>query len=313
MSSSATCSIHPDHPAAFHCPQCATAQCTGCADHRWTGSGFADLCRTCEAPLVPGAQRGRAFGLAPLPGNLAYLRRLPQFLAFPFRRDTLLILLWVAASICLLRWLRWVLPGHLGTMALVFSLGIDIAVYVHFITRTGLGKPGLRPEDFDDLQQSVIAPAGRYLLALLPIVAGVMWYVWDRVWLPGADLAGTSYAILTQGGSFGPVLLIALGLLLLPLLTIIAAMGSARSVIDPRMWLLAVRGVGPTYPAGMLAFYAVWAVEFLVWLPLLQRAAGAVAIPVVTTVLVTFLSYLPMALRARLLGGVIEPHRAHFE
>lgn len=277
------------------------------------GSGFADLCRTCQTPLVSRARRGHSSGIAPVPGTRAYLYRLPQFLAFPFRRDTIVILLWVAASISLLRWLRLVLPGRLGVMAMAFAVCIDIAVYVHLVTRTALGKPGLRPEDFDDLQQSVFAPAGRYLLALLPIGAGVLWYVWDRVVVPADDLAGSSYAILTEASALGPTLLIAAGVLLLPLLTIIAAMGSARSVIDPRMWLVALRGVGPTYPAGALAFYAVWAVEYLLWLPLLERAAGAVSIPVVTTVLVTFLSYLPMVLRARLLGGIIEPHRAHFE
>jgi hypothetical protein len=316
MSRSVTCSVHPEQLAAFHCPQCRTDQCSSCADHRWMGSGFADLCRKCQTQLAVLEQHGREPGVAPPPGTRAYLARLPQFVAFPFRRDTLFVLFWLAASVSLLRWLPWLLPGLVGIALLVLSLAMEIAVYIHFVTRTALGKEGLRPEDLDELQRSVIAPAGRYVLALVPLGLGLLWLFVDvrssLLALLGHELHAGWLADLLLA-SLGPALLVVAGLLLLPLLTIIAAMGSARSVIDPRMWLVVLRSVGSTYPAGTIAFYAVWAVESLVWLPLLQHARAEWSIPVLTTVLVTFLSYLPMALRARLLGGIIEPHREYFE
>jgi hypothetical protein len=316
MSRSITCSVHPEQLAAFRCPQCHKDQCVSCADHRWMGSGFADMCRTCEVRLAPLEQRGRAPDVTPPPGTRAYLARLPHFAAFPFQRSTLLILLWVAPTVWVLRWLRVLAFGYLGTMALVFSLAADIALYIHFVTRTALAEEGLRPEDFDDLRRSVIAPAARYALALVPLGLGLLWLFVDSLSLVEAAIfdelrAGWSVDVLLA--SPGPVLLIAAGLLLLPLLTIIAAMGSARSVLDPRMWLVVLRNVGPTYPAGVMAFYVVWAVEYFVWLPLLDAAAAAWSFPVITSVAVIFLSYLPMALRARLLGGIIEPHREHFE
>ena len=120
-------------------------------------------------------------------------------------------------------------------------------------------------------------------------------------------------ALLFDGGGL-PAILLCIGVALLPLLTIVAAVsGSVVSVLNPLIWVHAIRILGATYVVGALCFYAVLLVESLVWMPLLLDLRTEVDIPVITTLVTLFLAYLPMALRGRVLGGMVEPFLGDLE
>jgi hypothetical protein len=63
-----------------------------------------------------------------------------------------------------------------------------------------------------------------------------------------------------------------------------------------------------TYVVGVAAFYGVLAFDFLVLRPLLLDLAADFDIPLLTTLTITTVAYLPMALRARILGAMCEPY-----
>jgi hypothetical protein len=95
------------------------------------------------------------------------------------------------------------------------------------------------------------------------------------------------------------------GIALWPLMTMIAAIGkSVIATYNPIIWIKTLRTFGTDYVIGVLLFYAVLVAEALV----IPQIARALTIPLFGALIVQFLAYLPMALRARLLGAICAPY-----
>lgn len=240
---------------------------------------------------------------------MEYFGRIPHFVRFPVSRPVLVLLFGLAVLVTVVSWMLSFGAGVLiiGLVAAIGLAGLEVATYFHMVSSTASGKEDIDAPEWSDLLDDIIAPVLRYVAALLPIAAGILWFGYSHSsWTEAFEIAGRKP--LTILNHTGPAVLIIAGLILLPLLTIIAAMSqSAAAVLDPRNWWQSLRIMGTTYAAGAAAFYAVGAIEVFVWIPLLGKLSAAYPIPLVTALATTFLAYLPMALRARLLGGLAEP------
>jgi len=312
------CVNHPGTPALFECKQCRTHVCNACAKHIWQEDRFADLCPNCDwelAEIHGVAEQLQEVADIPDPGPVSYAERIPHFLLFPFNSSVLFICLGLAVLTAPLYWaVRNNISFALALIGIMIIRGLEISVYFRFVHKTAFGEKEMTPPDATDLVEDLFAPLFRYLVALVPCIAAIMWFgklEYDSVWFGMLLFEADPWAILDHTG---PAVLLVAGVALLPLLTIIAAIsGSALSVLNPALWARALRVFGSTYLVAMIAFYAVITFEYLGLLPLLIRFNQDVDIFIVTTLVTLVISYLAMALRARILGGLGEPYLRHFD
>lgn len=313
MHGAISCVNHADRPAVFECASCRTHACGDCAKHVWTPKGFVDECPACHVPMqVIGktVARMREAAERPDPGAAAYLRRIPEFLAFPSNRSVLLM---VIGTTLLTAPLYWAVANNMAPylvlLGVILIKSLEASLYFRFVTQTAWGVRDITPPDVTDISEDLIGPLFRYVVATLPILIAAGWYGEVE---HGSILAGLLTLELHARAIFdqtGPGILFAVGLLLLPLLTVIAAVSrSAFAVLNPAIWVSSLQIVGSTYVVAVLAFYGVLAFEHLALMPVILKLKIAHSIPVLTTLLCLVLAYLSMALRARLLGGLCEPY-----
>lgn len=279
-----------------------------CSDHRWTPRGFADWCKTCKAPLERLDQPKVSTAE---PGPAAYLGRVREFLSFPFQRSVLVMLGGLAVFVAPLAWAvaHNIIPG-VSAYGRIVIVGLEASIYFHFVTSTGYGKQTIEPPDFSDPGESLFEPATRYFAALVPLLLSLIWLGLELGSITDAlALSAAKDPLVVLLDHPGPMAAILLSLLLLPILTVIAAVaGSAFTVLDPRVWIQSLRTVGATYFVATALFFTVLGLEIFVLGPVLLTIRADYSIPVLTSVVTLFISYLPMAFRARLLGGLIEPY-----
>lgn len=287
--------------AKFYCGSCRRYFCDACVKHEWTGSGFADLCTECaqHVDLVPGSGASAAPGAA-APGAAGFIADLPNILRYPLRPSVAVTLGGMALIALALGWL--------GSLIGLIVTGIELSLYFHMITRTAHGDEHLDPPDFDNITDAIARPLVWIFLIHLPLVAAVVWLgIVDLDSALGLLHGDTELADPTR--FTGPLVLAALGVLLLPLLTAIAALTHAGgAILDPARWVQTLRLMGSTYAVGALAFYIMLGFQLLVWTPLLAGLRAAVPIPILTSLVVIFLGYIPMAIRARIVGAMCAPY-----
>lgn len=312
MAAKLSCSNHLVNDARFRCAGCVADLCTDCVRQVAIRRGTIEQCRMCDG-LVTAIAAADLRQRALATGSRAYLSRLGEFLQFPLSKSILFMLLGLAVFAAPLYWAvgHNISPG-LALFGFMVMKGLEASIYFRMVAETGRGKTDLDPPDFGDLWEDLMAPFFRYLAALAPfIIAIAMW----------GDQLG-SYTLAFVLFDYDPRLiadfplpatLCLVGIVFLPLGTIIAAVSeSFIAVLTPSMWINVLRVLGTTYLVGAALFYATMAVEVLLWVPLLLEVRAEHSIPVVTTLITIALAYVPMAIRARLLGGLIEPHLGEF-
>jgi hypothetical protein len=187
----------------------------------------------------------------------------------------------------------------------IAAAGLEAAFYFAIVEQRAAGDDRFQAPELSSLGE-LGAQLALYIAILLPILGALCWYgeVAAGHWWLGIDLVA-----LDPTGIFhasGPAALFVAGIALWPLMTIIAAIWrSAGMAYHPGIWLKTLRMLGRDYATGVVVFYAVLAAEALV-LPAIARALPLP--PTAVAFVVTFLGYIPMAIRARLLGEISEPH-----
>jgi hypothetical protein len=106
----------------------------------------------------------------------------------------------------------------------------------------------------------------------------------------------------------GPASLLLIGLLLWPLLTAIAAMGTFWDVCNPAVWYQWLRTMGSTYVIGAVFFYVALFFEYVIVGKVLAEVRAEMDIPVITAVVTTTLAYMTLAWRARVVGAMCRPY-----
>lgn len=314
-----SCENHLDKDATFFCPQCDKHLCVGCTRHNWVGNGFVDQCAACDALLQDLSDRrvradgARVGGLRIDASAAGFIERLPRMLAYPFERSVLITLAGLTALVAPLRWATEQPGNFYWFIGLALIWGLTTSMYFTMIQRTAHGDETLETPDFDNLYDDFFWPVVLIFFASLPLFLGIGWYGEERFnsWFLGLAVVAAPSDILSYPG---PLLLTVVGLALLPLLTAIAALSSSlRAVTNPSLWIESLKIMASTYPVAAGAFYGVLLFDAFVYTPLLLEIAQEVDIPVVTRLVVTFLSFLPLALQARILGALCEPYLGNFD
>lgn len=308
------CLRHPETRARFQCPKCGPV-CDRCTEHKWVGGGFVDECLSCRQRVSERANKGAPRVTVADRTAAGFVRRIPEFLQFPANRSVLYMLIGLTLITAPLYWAitNNLVPG-LGLLGLIIVKSLEASVYFRFVFKTAYGESEIDPPDAESLVDDLFGPLLRYLAALLPIIAAIVLWGQELGSIQVAFILFTMDASLLFDAGGLPAILLCVGVALLPLLTIVAAVsGSVLSVLNPVIWVHAIRILGATYVIGAACFYGILLVETLVWMPLLIDLGTEVDIPIVTTLVTLFLAYLPMALRARFLGGMVEPFLADLE
>ena len=289
-----SCGTHPTVDARHACATCRTQYCDACVTVVGPQGKEVAQCKRCGSlatTIRPGLTPHRAQVQAIPAGTLG--SRLVGTLAYLKGVDLLLALAGLAVLVALL---------HIGGFLFsLFALGLECVVAFRIVSTSAVGADTFDAPDGDELGD-VISAALRYVVALAPLALSLVWF--------GVSTQATTPvptpAALTAG--FGlPVIAILVSLALWPLLTVIAAMTTSYvAILNPLIWVKTLRIMGRDYVVGAFAVYAILAVELFALRPLLGALAGA--IPIAGVVLALFLSYLPLALRSRILGELVRPY-----
>lgn len=313
MLSYLACVNHSETVAIYECKACHKQLCGECSKHSWTPAGFVENCPDCGELLRENAEAMEAVAntsALPQRGAKEFVRRLPEFLAFSVSSPVLILCGGLAVLTAPLYWAAlhqiWI------TMILVQIAGIaalEAAMYFRMVEFTANGKPLDPIEMWTGLWASLI----RYIVAASPIILAIAWFGEQL----GSMEVGFLLVVIEPSIIFqatGPAILFVIGIIILPLTTVLAATGNSPLVVlNPSLWLRMLAIFGTTYIAGAVAFYVVLAIELLLWHPILWDLYTWNPVPFVTPVVAMGLMYMGMALRARVLGGLCEPFLDDFD
>ena len=249
------------------------------------------------------------------PANLeagAYIRGIPRFLAVLANPAALLLLAVLALLALPLSWspMGTIRPVS-NTPGFLVLTALEIAFYFHIAGRAANRDANLSPPPLDRLSAALIGPIWRYVLCLAPVLAGLAWLAAEMdlslVWT--VHFATTQPELLLDHP--GPAIVMGLGTLALPLLTLIAlgsipaGSTSAFSASNPLRRIAALRP--PTAALAALLFYALTALRWLVVFPAIQRLRGSIEFSLLLPWLAFAAQYAILAVRARALGALLAP------
>jgi hypothetical protein len=289
------CVTHRESDATFFCVECGLPWCDRCVEHRWEKTLYRDRCRRC------GAVVDNFVGSKKIDGVGDYLDEIRDVVRLPFRHGVLFTLIGLAIITAPLNWaIGNNISGILAGLGATIVFGLEASIYFNILRQVAYGADEIHPPDFTDFISDIIAPLRNYLMALVPIIAALVWAaiaVHDDIFaFFFMDRKDITEAV-------GPTVLLAIGILLLPLLTIMAAMSaSALSVLNPVGWVKGLRVVGAKYVPGALLFYALLCLETFVLVPM---ALKLTVIPVAGSLVGSLVLYCTMAIRAGVLGTLI--------
>jgi hypothetical protein len=309
----ASCSNHPTNEARFECVPCRRYLCYVCARRTELAHTTVDQCPRCGALVTPiGGLKGEgkiaaiARAEAVRKGLISRLGDVPLFLARP---SVLLVLAGLALIEAPLRWSAQHAPGILSIVALVLVVGFEAVVYFHIVERSAFGEDDLEAPELDNFVEYIVLPFLRYVVALLPLAVGVIWFasVAARDLQSGVSAFEHNPRLVLEHHE--PLIMIVVGLVLWPLLTMIAALTrSLVQMLNPLRWYETLKTLKLDYAIGCVGFYTVLGLEIFVWTPLRVAFLQKVNIWGVSTVIFLFLGYVPMALRGRILGTTLQEY-----
>jgi hypothetical protein len=254
---------------------------------------------------VEGAEAEDAREIRTGHGVAHFLEELPGAALSIFSQHALLACFGLAvATYAILRVLLDPTSLLLSFIAVVLVAALQLATYFHFIYQTALGEEGV---DLGRLLEDLGGAMIRFGLAWSPILFAMAGFGEPTF---GSSLFGLVVCLTDPQLIFestGPATLYVIGILLLPLLTVIAAIShQSIEVLNPWIWIHTLKVLGPTYPVAAAIFYGTYGLERFVWDPMMHKYITFAVVPALA------LTYLPMLLRARILGLLCEPHlRGH--
>ncbi len=226
----------------------------------------------------------------------AYLEEIPACLTFPVRKDVFILLAGTAFVVWPISAMVSMPGNFYGFIGVIIQFGLEASLLLHLIRQVAHDTDEIQSPDFTTIIDDLGYPLLKYTFACLPMIIALMWAASVALgdWL-SIDAISSKEALHAQG----PGLLWLLGFLLLPITSLLAALSGSA---NPLEWYRTIRSIGSPLWVGAPAFYGYILIGFLVILPLADKLH---AIPIIGRLFALLITYMALAIRARLLGSLI--------
>lgn len=290
------CHQHPQAVAKWCCLKCGTAFCSACVSTTRVGGEFFRACTSCGGSCVSVAEYKRL--TTPAPTNFFALWR--EAFSYPLKKDGSMILVCGTVVFAFLAGARWVLLTAIKFLGLL-SASLWFAFFLCLVMSVGY---------LFALMQGVIQSSARGDKAMpdWPEISGF----WDDLVVPFFQFTciwflclGPGIAAMLFVSPLAGVPLIFLGLFCLPMAILTVAMADTILGFNP---LTIFSSIGKV-PLPYLTICGI----FLVVIALvhgIQRLLEWTGVPVVPTILSTFLSLYGITVEMRLLGLLYYTNKA---
>ncbi|MDB6064416.1 MAG: domain containing protein [Pedosphaera sp.] len=278
------CKFHPKSPSRWLCPQCGHQYCDLCVGTRPTAEGTGHFCRPCGAQCSP-VSVDVNFGRSKR-GN--FFTELPGAFVYPFKRGGAFLLVCATVFFVVVEFLK----GYSFYLQIVF-MGYLFAYMQNVIHTTAHGdehEPSL-PEVgnfMDDIIVPCLQLVGTVVLCFGPAIGMAIW---------AGVKAGEELAAPDPMMALGVMAAVAVGCLYFPMAFLGVAMFDTVTAINPMLVVPAICKV----PLQYLVACVLFAVVIMV-----RMAGGIIAnlipIPVVPTVISSFLGLYFLTVQCRVLG-----------
>ena len=286
------CVEHPEIDAAYYCEYCRLSRCTSCMTH--VPERGHTVCQRCGNVALPYVEPHAVTTAG------EYLAELPQSLLFFARKDVLILLIGTALVVWPISAMASMPANMYGFIGRAIQFGLESALLLHLIRQVARDVSDINAPDFTNIFDDIFIPTWRYVFACLPMIAAIMW----TAWIAFGGIFGIGKVDSFDVMEFAkPAALFVAGFLIWPVTSLLAAMSaSVLSVLNPLEWAKAIRSVGTPLLVGAPIFYGFVIFEYLV---LYQVAGALLAIPVIGRFFGLLVVYMGLAVRARILGGMI--------
>ena len=290
------CDQHPQAAAKWCCLKCGTAFCTACVRTTRVGGDFFRACSKCGGSCVSVSEFKRL--TTPAPTNFFAVWR--GAFSYPLKKDGAILLVCGTAVFAMLAGARWVLITAIKFLG-ILSASLWFAFFLCLVMGVGY---------MFALMQSVIQSSARGDKAMpdWPEISGF----WDDLVVPFFQFTciwvlclGPGIAVMLFVTPFAGVPLIVLGLFCLPMAILTVAMADTIMGFNP-LTIFASIGKVP------LPYLTICGI-FIVVLALMggiQMLLAWTGIPVLPTVLYTFVSLYGITVEMRLLGLLYHTNQA---
>jgi hypothetical protein len=286
------CNHHPQAAAKWCCLKCGTAFCSTCVNTTRVGGEFFRACTRCGGSCVSVSEYKRL--MTPVPTNFFALWR--EAFSYPFKKDGAILLVCGTVVFGFLNGANWVLSqvrfaGAIGVaymLCIVMLVGYTYAFMQNVIQSSARGEQAMPdwPEIsafWDDMVVPFFQFASIWLLCLGPGIALMLFWK--------SPLAGV------------PLLL--LGLFCLPMAILTVAMADSITGLNPFIIFSGIGKVPLPYLATCGIFLVVIAVTH--GIQMLLKWTG---VPILPTVISTFISLYGLTVEMRLLGLLYYTNKA---
>lgn len=191
---------------------------------------------------------------------------------------------------------------------ILMTTAFEAGIYITVMRAVAQGRHRLIPRTAE-FAYDYGRVAMRYFVFLVPIKLALLMY--DSApngegihhWSLGGVFFVSDIPALVQ--SPGQAFFVGAGLVLLPYVSIaIAVSNSLVHTFSPRHALRLLRVLGVEFIVVALMFYGILLFEIVIWVPVCWEWSARIDTPVITSVVLRFLIYVPMFLRAYILGAL---------
>jgi hypothetical protein len=277
------CDQHPQAAAKWCCVKCGGAFCTACVKTTRVGGQFFRACPKCGGSCVSVAEYKRL--MTPAPTNFFALWR--EAFSYPLKKDGAILLVCGTIVFGFLNGGRWVLSyfkfaGFMGIaywLCLIMSVGYLFAFMQNIVQASSQGEEKM-PDwpEISGFWDDLVIPFFRF---------GVIWFL----------CLGPGIAVMLLVSPLAGVPLLFLGLFCLPMAILTVCLADGIAGLNP---IIIFSGIGKV-PLPYLAICGI----FLVIIALMHGSRMLLeltGIPVLPTVISTFISLYGITVEMRLLG-----------
>lgn len=283
------CKKHPDNDEKYVCPQCRVKMCVQCVNLVELNGKSKKYCPTCKVKCKSINKDKADQKAQQAKENRSFRQCLPEILKYPVRGSSLPLML-IGSFMFVF-----------AEFAALFHIGIAIAVvgylFVYMqkiIIASAAGDEELPnwPE-FSDLFNDIFIPFCKLIWTLLISFGPYLIYMIDCVG-KGADI---------NMGILFP--LFAWGLLYFPMALLAVAMADSFMAANPFVVLPSITRIPSQYIVVCVAFFGMISVRYVT-----ERLVDIhLGIPIVSTILISFLSLYFLAVEMRMLGVMYHLNR----